>query len=368
MTLKPLNQQTIFITGASSGIGLMTARMAAEAGAKVVLVARNGGVLQQVVGEIREAGGQAIFAVADVADQAALRQAADSGVAAFGPIDTWVNNAGVGQFARIVEGKLEDDKRLFETNFWGLVNGSRLAVEYLAAGGALINLGSEVSDVSVPVQGMYSASKHAVLGFTDALRTEILEAGTPISVTTIKPAAINTPFAAHAKNIYDKEPTLPAPVYAPELVAEQILHAATHPVRELYVGGGGRLMALLSQHFPGFSDWVLSKVMPGQQQTDRPADHSKEGLHSSTGGHDAHGNIDQDRTVRQHSAYGVASRNPWLVPLILTAIGGLAAYVFLKKHEPDSPAEKAKQAIRENFLQPAGKVAEELKHRLSDIL
>lgn len=368
MTLKPLDQQVLLITGASSGIGLMTARMAAEAGAKVILVARNGGVLQQAVSEIKEAGGQAIFGVADVADKEQIRQAAEAGVAAFGPIDTWVNNAGVGMFGRITEAKLEDDRRLFETNFWGIVNGSRLAVEYLAKGGALINLGSEVSDVAVPVQGMYSASKHAVLGFTDALRTEIIESGLPISVTLIKPAGINTPFVTHAKNIYDKEPTLPSPVYAPELVAEQILHAAVHPSRELYVGGGGRILALISQHFPAFSDWLLAKVMPGQETTDRPADHSNEGLHGTTGGHATTGHVDQDRHVRNTSVYGVGVRNPWIITAVLAALGGAAAIWYFKKSEPDSATERAKQKIRENFIQPAGKVAEELKHRFSDML
>jgi len=367
MTLKPLNQQTILITGASSGIGLMTARMAAEAGAHVVLVARNEGMLKQVVDEIKAAGGHAAYAVADVADKEQLRSAADTAVSTFGGIDTWVNNAGVGMFARITESKDEDEKRLFETNFWGLVNGSKLAVQYLTKGGALINVGSEVSDVAIPVQGMYAASKHAVLGFTDALRTEILEAGLPISVTTIKPAGIDTPFAMHAKNIYDKEPTLPAPVYAPELVAEQILHAATHEVRELYVGGGGRLMALFNQHFPQLSDWFLSKMMPGQQQTNRPADHTNEGLHSTQGGHGERGGISRDHAVREHSAHDVASRNPWLISLILTAGAAIVAYLYVKKSNPDA-VEKAKQALRDNFIDPGTKVVEEVKHRLSDML
>jgi hypothetical protein len=270
-------------------------------------------------------------------------------------------------FARITESKTEDEKRLFDTNFWGLVNGSKLAIEYLTKGGALINVGSEVSDVAIPVQGMYAASKHAVLGFTDALRTEIVESGLPISVTTIKPAGIDTPFALHAKNIYEKAPTLPAPVYAPELVAEQILHAATHEVRELYVGGGGRVMALFSQHFPQLSDWILGKIMPGQQQADRPADHSKEGLYSSQGGHAERGDTSKDRIIREHSAHDVASRNPWLITLLITAAGAFAAYLYVKKSNPDA-VEKAKQALRESVLEPGTKVVEEVKHRLSDML
>ena len=239
--LKPVSDQVIFITGASSGIGLATAMAAAAMGAKVVLVARSEEGLQDGVDRIRSAGGQAIWAVADVAKPDELRSAAEKGIETFGRIDTWVNNAGVSEYGRLADMSLEDDKKLFETNFWGVVNGSRLAVELMPAGGALVNLGSEVSHVPIPIQGMYSASKHAVLGFTDALRMELADANLPISVTLIKPSAINTPYPQHASNRLPagQSPTLPPPVYAPELVADQILYAASTPVRELFVAAAG---------------------------------------------------------------------------------------------------------------------------------
>ena len=169
---KPLHEQVVFITGASSGIGRQTAVRAAKAGANVILVSRSEEGLKAAVQDIERNGGEAVFAVADVADTQQLRDAADAGVRRFGRIDSWVNNAGVGMYTKLLHTDVADDRRLFETNFWGIVNGSRLAVEYLktSGGGALINLGSEVSDISVPTQGMYSTSKHAVMGFTDALR------------------------------------------------------------------------------------------------------------------------------------------------------------------------------------------------------
>jgi len=310
--LKPLDQQVVLITGASSGIGRQSATRFAKAGAKVILVARSGEALAEAVAEIEREGGQAMFAVADVADVEAFRAAADAGVARFGRIDTWVNNAGVGMFTKILKTDVADDRRLFDTNFWGIVNGSRLAVPHLlaAGGGALINVGSEVSDVSVPVQGMYASSKHAVMGFTDALRDEILHDHLPVSVTLIKPAAINTPFPRHAKNNLEQDATLPAPVYAVDLVADQILYAATYGSRELYAGGGGRLMAFLGRSFPAVMDVVASKFMYGQQLADRPADHSYEGLHSPRGFHRAEGDVERDRHVQQVSLYGIASRNP----------------------------------------------------------
>src|SRR5439155_6660231 len=115
----------------------------------------------------------------------------------------------------------EDHQRLMQTNFWGVVHGSTVAARHLRerGGGAIINLGSIVSDRAIPLQGMYSASKHAVKGYTDALRMELEEEGAPIAVTLVKPAGINTPFPRHAKNYMEREATLPPPVYAPEVVA-----------------------------------------------------------------------------------------------------------------------------------------------------
>lgn len=331
--LKPIEKQVMVITGASSGIGRQTAIRAAAAGANVVLVARSREGLESAVAEIEGAGGQAAYAVADVADFDQLKKAAETAVARFGRIDTWVNNAGVGMYSRILTTDIKDDRRLFETNFWGLVNGSRLAAEYLqkSGGGAIINVGSEVSDVSVPVQGMYSTSKHAVMGFTDALRDEMLEARLPISVTLIKPAAINTPFPRHAKNYLDQDATLPAPVYDVDLVADQILHAAVHGGRELYVGGGGRLMAFLGNHFPSATDRIMANFMGRQQLADRPADHSHEALHESRGFHQSKGDVDRDHHIQKVSLYGIARRHPLTTTLAVAA--GVAAVSLLAHAE-----------------------------------
>ena len=333
--LKPLHEQVVLITGASSGIGRQSAIRFAKAGASVILVARNEQALQEAVEEIEKLGAEAIFATADVANFEELKAAAEKGVARFGRIDTWVNNAGVGMYTKILDTDPADDRRLFETNFWGVVNGSRIAVPYLekAGGGALINLGSEVSDVSIPVQGMYATSKHAIRGFTDALREEILHDKRPVSVTLIKPAAINTPFPRHAKNNLDRDATLPSPVYAVNVVADQILHAAVHGPRELYAGGGGWLMARLSQHFPSLADRFMASFGYEQQQADRPADHSYEGLYSSRGFHRAEGDVDRDRHVQKISLHGMASRHPLMT--LCAATVGVAALGFIV-HARDS--------------------------------
>lgn len=337
--LKPIEQQVILITGASSGIGLLTAQTAASLGAKVILLARNEEALNNAAADIVNAGGEAIAVVADVADKEAFRAAVDKGIARFGRIDTWVNDAGVGMWGKVTEDHLEDEKRLFETNFWGVVHGSRLAVEYLRDnGGAILNLGSVVSDVAIPPQGMYSASKHAVLGFTDALRIELKNAGLPISVTLIKPAAINTPFPQNAQNYFDKEASLPPPVYDPHIVASAILFAATHSRRELHAGGGGRFLSMLQREVPGVMDLVLStRSMFEKNFADRPERQGEGALYAPKVGGETRGKADQDRMIRQHSAYNTVAQHPVISSSVVTlAIAGVVAYLLLKDDEPET--------------------------------
>src|SRR5919112_3853197 len=270
--LKKLSEQVVVITGASSGIGLVTAREAARRGAKLVLVARAEDALRQLAEEINSAGGEAMYVLADVGREEDVRRVAEQALARFGRVDTWVNNAGVSIYGRIVDTPFEDMRRLFETNFWGVVYGSRVAAEILRQrGGALINVGSVLSDRAIPVQGVYSASKHAVKGFTDALRMELEEAGAPVSVTLIKPSTIDTPYTKHAKNLMEgKEPSLPPPVYAPETVAEAILHCAETPERDVYVGGGGKALSVMEKYAPRLSDKVMETFMFDAQQQDGP--------------------------------------------------------------------------------------------------
>lgn len=144
--LKPLDEQVIVVTGASSGIGLNTARLAARRGAKLVLAARSTDALNQLVAEIVQEGGHALAVPADVSRQDDVRMIGETAIAAYGRIDSWVNNASVGLYGTTEEVSINDMRRLFETNFWGVVYGSREALKHLkTTGGAIINLGSEVS-------------------------------------------------------------------------------------------------------------------------------------------------------------------------------------------------------------------------------
>lgn len=318
--LKALPEQVVVLTGATSGIGLVTARRAARAGARLVLAARNEEALDTVVREIRNDGGQAAYAVADVGNEEQVRGIAQTAIQHFGGFDTWVNDAGVSIYGKLVDLSLQDQRQLFETNFWGLVHGSRVAIEHLRSrGGALINIGSVLSERSIPLQGIYCASKHAVKGYTDALRMEVEKDGLPVSVTLIKPSAIDTPYKEHAKSYLDVKPKNPPPVYAPQLVAQAILHCAEHPKRDVIIGGGGKLMTVLEHFAPAAADTYMKWFLFDQQKTEVPvSEHREDSLYGpgddlrEQGGYKGH--------VSQSSVYTKAVLNP--VPATLLALGG----------------------------------------------
>ena len=272
-TLRKLHDQVMVITGATSGIGLTTARMAAARGARLVLAARSKEALSELADEMRSRGVQVETVTADVGEIPDVERIGQKAIDRFGRIDTWVNNAGISVFGRLEEVAPEDHHRLFQTNFWGTVNGSLEAARRMkrGSGGAIINVGSEVSERAIPMQGMYASSKHAVKGFTDALRMELEKEGTPLQVTLVRPAAIDTMFAVHAKNYMDKEPALPPPVYAPEVVADAILYCAEHPKRDVYAGGASKMISTGSKLMPGLFDRFMNASMFDQQQSSRPS-------------------------------------------------------------------------------------------------
>ena len=271
VSLKPIEEQVIVITGASSGIGLATAEAAAAKGAKVVLAARSEQTLDEIRQRLTNRGCECIAIGCDVSKRDDCQRVADEAISRFGRIDTWVNNAGLAIFGRIDQTPDEDARRLFETDFWGVVNGSMVALPHLRSkGGALINVGSEVSEAAAPLLGFYVAAKHAVKGFTDVLRIEVEEMDkAPISITLIQPTAVDTPFPQNARNLMPHEPQLPKPMIDPEQVADAILSAAEKPTRAIKVGVMAKVNTTAAKLMPGMASKMAAKKA-GEMESEEP--------------------------------------------------------------------------------------------------
>lgn len=258
--VRPLNEQVVVITGASSGIGREAALQFAEKGATVVLASRNEMALQEAAAQIIQKGGIASVVVTDVSIWEQVEQLARQTVNDFGRIDTWVNDAGTSVYASAENTTVPETQQIVQTNFMGVVHGVKAALPYMRqqGGGTIINIGSVESRRALPYHSVYAATKHAVKAYTDALRMELAHEHAPINVTLILPAGINTPFFNHARSKLGVLPQPVPPVYKPELVAEAIVHAAEHPRREIYVGGAGVLLSLMERISPVMADRMMT--------------------------------------------------------------------------------------------------------------
>jgi short-subunit dehydrogenase len=325
--LLPLREQVMVITGASSGIGLVTAKHAAAAGARVVLAARNERDLESAVKEIRTHGGRAIHVAADVADAQHVERIAEVAIREFGRIDTWVNNAAVSMYGRIMQLSIEDMRQQMDVNYWGQVYGSRVAVRHMRDhGGALINVASALSDRAIPLQANYCAAKHAIKAFTEALRMELEEEGVPISVTLVKPASVDTPFFEKAKTYFGVEPQPVPPVYAPEVVAEVILHAAQHPLRELIAGGSGAKLSA-ARFIPRLADLYMERWTFDSQHTSTPVNGRPDNLYQPVADDGGERGRNWSGHTRGSSIYTKAALHPKATAAAVMALA-VAGLVF----------------------------------------
>ncbi|GAB3078044.1 SDR family oxidoreductase [Micromonospora schwarzwaldensis] len=257
---RSLADATVVITGASSGIGAATAYALAARGTTVVLAARSEDALRRVAAHCRELGGRALPVPTDVTDADAVQRLAARAVAEFGRIDAWINNAAVGTVGLFDEIPVAEFRRVVDVNLLGTVHGTRAALPHLAAagGGVLVNNASVLAEVAMPYQSAYNATKHAIRGLTDTVRQELRVTGRgQVSLCTVLPATVDTPFFRHAANHTGRELTPPPPVYPPELVAETMVRLLRRPRREAYAGGAARLVGLQWRLAPALAERAL---------------------------------------------------------------------------------------------------------------
>lgn len=263
MAIRTIRGTAVVITGATSGIGRETARAFARAGADVVVAGRREERLREVAGEIEGDGGRALAVRTDVADQAQVENLIARAVARFGRIDTLVNNAGVGIAARFEQQSLDDFRRVMDINFWGAVYGCKAALPRMRAqtnGGVIINVSSILGRRGVPYQTAYCASKFALRGFSEALRTEVMAES--IDVSTIFPGAIETELFESAANQTGLEMPDFAPKFPARDLAEMIVQDARFPQPEIVMALDAQLIEFFNRMAPGLVDTMLGQSLP----------------------------------------------------------------------------------------------------------
>lgn len=272
MELKSINQQVVVVTGASSGIGRETALQFARRGAKVVVSARNESGLKSLVEEIRREGGEATPVTADISDFQQVKAIADTAVEVYGRLDTWVQVPATNVFATFDDITPEEFKRVIDVTLMGQVYGAMTALPHLKreGRGALIHISSVEGRRSLPYQSPYSSAKHGVEGFLESLRVELQHEGIPISVTSILPSVINTPFYDKSRTKLGVKPTGIPPYYDPSLVADAILYVAENPRREFIVGDSGKILDVLQRISPSLVDNILLLIGFSGQRTNEP--------------------------------------------------------------------------------------------------
>jgi len=339
MQLKPINQQVVAVVGASSGIGRETALRFAARGAKVVVSARSKSGLDSLVDEIQRAGGEAVAIVADVADFQQVKAIADLTIEQYGRLDTWVHAAATGVLAQFDQTTPEEFKRVIDVNLMGQVYGAMVALPHLKreGRGALIHISSMEGVRSLPLQSSYCASKHGVEGFIESLRVELAHEKMPISVTSIKPAVINTPYYNKVRTKLGVKPTGIPPYYEAGLVADAILYVAEHPTRDFIVGDVGKILDVLQRLSPQLVDALLLLVgFPGQRTPEPKSEAAPDNVFEPIEGY--------NRVEGDFGHLVIPSITDWLDknPLLKwgavtsTALGALALFnAYISNSNPD---------------------------------
>lgn len=267
----------VVVTGASAGVGRATVRRFAEQGAWLGLIARDVARLEATAREVEARGGRALVLPLDVADAARVEEAAARVEQSFGPIDVWVNDAMTSVFAPVIDMTAEESRRVTEVTYLGYVHGTLSALRRMVPRdrGVIVQVGSALAHRAIPLQSAYCAAKHAVEGFTEALRTELLHDGSAVRVTMVHLPAISTPQFTWIRSKMLRRARPVAPVYDPDVAARAIVWAASHPRRELKVGWPTLLAVYGNRLAQWYADRVLARHGYEAQQTEEAEDPSR---------------------------------------------------------------------------------------------
>ena len=272
-----MDQQVVVITGASAGVGRATARAFAARGARIGLIARNEEALENARAEVEARGGKAIVVIADVADAGAIEHAARTIEDELGPIDVWVNNAMASVLGPVKELSAKEFRRVTEVTYLGVVHGTLAALRRMLPRdrGVIVQVGSTLAYRGIPLQAPYCAAKHAVQGFHESLRSELLHDKSNVHVTMVQLPAVNTPQFRWLRNYMPRKAQPFGTIFEPEVAARAIVWAADHPRRELNVGWGTTQAIIANAFIPGLLDHYLGRIGFDQQQGDEPEDEGR---------------------------------------------------------------------------------------------
>ncbi|HEX2040335.1 MAG TPA: SDR family oxidoreductase [Acidimicrobiales bacterium] len=292
----------VVVTGAGAGIGRATVRAFARKGAWLALVGRGREGLEAAAKEVEAEGGRALVLPLDVADADAVEEAAGRTEDELGPVDVWVNNAMASVFSPVHQLTAEEVRRVTEVTYLGYVHGTLSALRRMRARdrGTIVQVGSALAHRAIPLQAPYCGAKHAIEGFTEALRCELLHDRSGVRVTTVNLPALNTPQAEWVRTRLPGHPQPVPPIYQPEVAATAIVWAASRAPREMSVGGTTALTVLADKLVPGLLDRYLARTGYDSQQLDEPVDPSRRDnlFEPVPGDHGAHGRFDDKATDR----------------------------------------------------------------------